>query len=160
MTSPSSSPDPNSATTQRADLAEPVDRSSVPDDTRSAGQYCPLARGLELVGDRWSLVILREMALGRHRYGQFSEVAEAIPTNILASRLRKLSDHGLIRKVLYQERPRRYEYHFTSRGAALLPVMQALAQWGSDQLPECYRPPERFFQLTSADLLRAENGQS
>ncbi|MDR5867524.1 winged helix-turn-helix transcriptional regulator [Halomonas koreensis] len=113
---------------------------------------CPLARSLELIGDRWSLVILREIIQGRHRYTDFSHCAERIPTNILASRLRKLTAHGLIARVPGRDRPRRHEYHLTRKGAALLPAMQALARWGSDQLPECDSPPEAFFALTPDDL--------
>lgn len=121
---------------------------------------CPLARALELIGDRWSLVILREIVKGRHRYGEFSRCAERIPTNILASRLRRLGEHGLIAKVPYQARPRRHEYHLTRKGAALLPAMQALARWGSDQLPECDAPPEAFFALTPDDLPTRDAAQT
>ncbi|GEK73528.1 MULTISPECIES: winged helix-turn-helix transcriptional regulator [Halomonas] len=113
---------------------------------------CPLARTLELIGDRWSLVILREIIKGQHRYSDFSHCAERIPTNILANRLRRLAGYGVVARVPSRSSPKRHEYHLTSKGAALLPAMQALARWGGDQLPECYAPPEQFLALTVEEL--------
>lgn len=105
-----------------------------------------------ILGDRWSLLILRDVIEGKHRYGEFSESREGIPTNILASRLRKLVEEDLLKKVPYQERPTRYEYHLTKKGAGLLPVIQGFAQWGHEYYEECYAVPDAFLNLMPDDL--------
>ncbi|MFG6175648.1 winged helix-turn-helix transcriptional regulator [Halomonas sp. THAF12] len=127
-------------------------------ESSSTPAACPLARTLELVGDRWSLVILREIIKGKHRYGDFSHCAERIPTNILASRLRRLAEHGIIVRVPSRAGSKRHEYHLTPRGAALLPAMQALARWGGAQLAECDAPPAHFLALTAEELPTRDPG--
>ena len=114
---------------------------------------CPLAGALDLLGDRWSLVILRDMVRGKRRYGEFAASQESIPTNILASRLKSLEESGFIEKQPYQGRPVRYEYQMTEKGADLLPVLQSFAQWGMKHLPDVVAPPKAFFELQASDLL-------
>lgn len=113
---------------------------------------CPLAHSLTILGDRWSLLVLRDVIEGKHRYGEFSESREGIPSNILASRLRKLVGEGLLKKVAYQERPTRYEYRLTKKGAELLPVLQAFARWGDKYYEVCYAVPDAFLKLTPDQL--------
>src|SRR5262245_30571744 len=90
---------------------------------------CPVASALDIVGDRWTLVVLRTIFAGRHRFGDLAEMAEKISTNILADRLDRLEEYGLIRKSPYQQNPVRYEYRLTERGADMLPILQQLAVW-------------------------------
>ncbi|MEK7392753.1 MAG: helix-turn-helix domain-containing protein [Fibrobacterota bacterium] len=96
---------------------------------------CPVAGTLELIGDRWTLVVVRDLVLGKHRYGEFQESPEGIPTNILAQRLKKLEELGIVAKVPYNEHPPRYEYHLTEKGKELNPVLRALRVWGLKHVP-------------------------
>lgn len=116
---------------------------------------CPLSKALELIGDKWSLVIVRDMCLGKKRYGDFQQSPEGIPTNILADRLKKLEEHGIIGKRSYQQKPVRYEYFLTPKGADLLPVMQQLIIWMKKYDPDCWTPPEGFYDATPESLLQA-----
>jgi len=103
---------------------------------------CPIAAALDLVGDKWSLLLIRDIGLfGRHRNKDFQSAAEGIPSNVLADRLRRLATHGLLEKRLYQAHPPRYEYHLTPQGAALLPVVRELAKWSADNLAGVKIPP-------------------
>lgn len=91
---------------------------------------CPVAAGLDILGDRWTLLIVREMILyERHRYNEFMEMPEGITTSVLAARLKQLEQYGIIEKRLYEAHPPRYAYHLTARGRELEPVMRALIQW-------------------------------
>ena len=102
---------------------------------------CPIASALDLVGDKWTLLVIRDIGLfGKHRNKDLQAAAEGIPSNILADRLQRLTALGLLRKRLYQQRPPRYEYHLTERGAALLPVLRELARWSLAHLPDVQMP--------------------
>ena len=90
---------------------------------------CSVARTLEVVGDRWSLLVIREALLGAHRFDQMQRGTGA-PRDILAARLRKLVETGVLERRRYQERPPRFEYHLTEAGRDLHPVITALRQWG------------------------------
>jgi len=107
---------------------------------------CPIATTLDLLGDRWSLVLVRDMLTGKSRFGQFLDSPEGIPTNILSERLRRLRAAGLIEKKPYQERPTRYEYALTPRGERLLPVLQAISRWANAEFPDTWRPPGWFME--------------
>jgi DNA-binding HxlR family transcriptional regulator len=102
-----------------------------------------------LVGDKWSLLLVRDMILGKRRFGEFLESPEGIPTNILADRLRRMEDVRLIKRRLYQSRPRRFEYLLTERGEGLWPVLQALSRFGKAHIPGTRVPPERFMRAPS-----------
>ena len=98
--------------------------------TCSKRSACPVATTLDLVGDKWSLLIVRDIGLfGKHRNKDFQEGEERIPSNILANRLAMLVQHGILDKKLYQGNPPRYEYHLTSKGKDLIPIVRALARW-------------------------------
>ena len=97
---------------------------------------CPVASALDLVGDKWTLIVLRSIFSGRHRYSELAEIPERIATNILADRLAWLEEIGLVSRLLYQTGPARYEYHLTQMGADLLPVLQALADWSRKHIPQ------------------------
>lgn len=92
---------------------------------------CPIATTLDIVGDKWTLLLVRDIGLfGKHRNKDFQGADERIPSNILANRLKQLVEQGLIDKRLYQEHPPRYEYHLTKSGRELLPVIKSMAKWG------------------------------
>jgi len=97
------------------------------------GQNCSVARSLELVGERWTLLIVRDAFLGRHRFEEF-QASLGIARNILTDRLAKLVDHGIFERVRYQERPDRYEYRLTDKGRDLRLPLLALMEWGDRYL--------------------------
>jgi len=90
---------------------------------------CSLAAALDVLGERWSLLALREIGYGVHRFARIAGYTGA-SRDILADRLRKLEAAGVIERRQYSEHPPRHEYHFTDAGRELFPVMLALAQWG------------------------------
>jgi len=96
---------------------------------------CPVACTLDLLGDKWTLLVVRDLLLGRHTYKALQASPERIPTNILADRLKRLEREGILRKQLYQERPPRYTYHLTDKGRSLGPVLHAMLRWGSTHVP-------------------------
>ena len=106
--------------------------SAAKSDRRSS---CPVACTLDVLGDRWTLLLIRDLAAGKSRYGEFADAAEGIPTNILADRLVRLETAGVISSETYQENPPRYAYSLTKKGQDLLPLLGAVAQWGLRHLP-------------------------
>jgi DNA-binding HxlR family transcriptional regulator len=90
---------------------------------------CPIACALDLVGDKWTLLVVRDLACGKSLFKEFSSSPERIATNILADRLARLGKAGLIEKAP-ADAAGREAYRLTSRGKSLLPVLQALADWG------------------------------
>lgn len=96
---------------------------------------CPIATTLDIVGDKWTLLLVRDIGLfAKHRNKEFQEAGEGIPSNILADRLRRLVDSGLVEKRRYQAHPPRYEYHLTEAGEGLLPVIRSMADWAAEQV--------------------------
>jgi DNA-binding HxlR family transcriptional regulator len=89
---------------------------------------CPIARTLDLVGEWWTLLIVRDMLLGARRFEQFK--ATGIADNILSARLKKLAEDGIVKRRRYQTHPDRYEYALTEKGRALAPIVLALRTWG------------------------------
>jgi DNA-binding HxlR family transcriptional regulator len=111
---------------------------------RERRSSCPVACTLDLIGDRWTLLVVRDLLFGKTRYGELLESAEAIPTNILAERLKRLCEAGLVESSPYSEHPRRLEYRLTERGRELAAIVQALAGWGLEHLPDTQvRTPSR-----------------
>ncbi|WP_255621759.1 helix-turn-helix domain-containing protein [Pseudonocardia sp. DSM 110487] len=90
---------------------------------------CSLAGALEVLGERWSLLALREIGYGVHRFARIAGYT-GVSRDILADRLRKLEAAGVVERRLYSEHPPRHEYHFTEAGRELFPVMLALSLWG------------------------------
>jgi DNA-binding HxlR family transcriptional regulator len=93
------------------------------------GQTCSVARTLEVVGERWTLLILRDAFLGVRRFDDFQR-SLGVARNVLNTRLQRLVDSGLLERRPYQERPVRYEYRLTQMGRDLWPSLVALMQWG------------------------------
>lgn len=96
---------------------------------------CPIAGALDLVGDKWSLLVVRDMLRGKQTYGDLQASPERIPTNLLANRLERLQRAGLISRSVYQRRPVRYHYTLTDKGRALAEVLKAYVQWGKQFIP-------------------------
>jgi DNA-binding HxlR family transcriptional regulator len=92
-------------------------------------QVCSVAGALEVVGERWSLLIVRDVLLGLRRFDEI-QASLGIARNVLQTRLTRLLDHGVLEKRLYQERPPRYEYRLTEKGLDLWPAVVALLKWG------------------------------
>jgi DNA-binding HxlR family transcriptional regulator len=92
---------------------------------------CSIARTLEVVGDKWTLLIARDLMWHeKHTFQALQGSDERVPTNILSERLRRLMNWGLVSREPYQERPVRYAYHLTEAGRALEPVLLQIMQWG------------------------------
>jgi len=103
--------------------------------TRKRRSRCPISCALELAGDKWTLLVVRDLFRGRKTYGELLDASEGIPTNILADRLRRMEESGLIEAVPYQERPIRYAYALTAKGRDLEGVLEAVARWGRQHIP-------------------------
>jgi DNA-binding HxlR family transcriptional regulator len=95
------------------------------------GRPCPIAAGLEVVGERWSLLVVRELNLGAHRFTGIVAGTGA-PRDRIAARLKVLTEAGVVERRQYQSSPDRFEYHLTDSGRALLPVLDALLAWGRE----------------------------
>ena len=104
---------------------------------------CPLAVTLDVLGDKWSLIVVRDLFRGLSRYNDFLKSPEGVTTNILADRLKRLEEHGLISKAAYQDNPVRYEYALTRKGRALGPVLREIALWGNAFYPGTIKPSFR-----------------
>ena len=105
---------------------------------------CPIASTLDIVGDRWTLVILRDLLTGKSRFSQFLASPEKITTNVLTDRLATMEGAGLVAKSAYQQNPRRHAYALTRKGEALLPVLQEMCRWANAYVPGTWTPPESF----------------
>ncbi len=104
---------------------------------------CPLACTLDLIGDKWTLLVIRDLHLGKRYFKEFTESPEGIATNILSDRLARLVDAGLAEKFKSSEPPGRTAYRLTSKGRSLRPVVNAMVKWGL-----------RHIEGTEARLLR------
>jgi DNA-binding HxlR family transcriptional regulator len=92
---------------------------------------CPVARALDVVGEKWSLLILRDLfRKGPLRFQEFEDGLPGVAPNTLSSRLKRLENQGVIGTRLYENHPPRYEYFLTDKGKALGPVLKALYSWG------------------------------
>jgi DNA-binding HxlR family transcriptional regulator len=103
------------------------------------GQDCSIAAALEIVGDRWTLLVLREAFLRNRRFEDMQRRL-GIARNVLTDRLGRLVDEGILDRVAYQQRPERFEYHLTGKGLDLWPVLVSLMQWGDRYRDDGRRP--------------------
>ncbi|HEY9264071.1 MAG TPA: winged helix-turn-helix transcriptional regulator [Mycobacterium sp.] len=110
--------------------------------SRSYGQYCAVAKSLDVVGDRWTLLIVRELLDGPQRYGDLSTALAPIATDMLARRLRDLEDHGLVVKRTLPKPAAATVYELTDDGHALEDVVNALARWGRNLVDRRRRPDD------------------
>jgi DNA-binding HxlR family transcriptional regulator len=94
-------------------------------------QYCPVARALDIIGDRWTILILRDLILhGPRKFHDFQRSLPRISPNTLSSRLKTLEEHDIVERRLYENHPPRAEYVLTAKGDELRPVLRALRLWG------------------------------
>ncbi len=100
--------------------------------TKPYNQVCSIARTLDIVGDRWTMLIVRDLFMGRTRFNQFLETSPGLPSKLLSGRLKKLEEHGLIERVVYSQHPLRAEYQLTEEGRSLAPILDAIVSWGLD----------------------------
>lgn len=96
---------------------------------------CPIANVLDLFGDKWTLLVVRDLILGKSRYNEFAESPEGISTNILADRLKRLEHIGVVRRFPYCHKPTRYQYELTEKGKDLIPVLESMSLWADKYLP-------------------------
>ena len=96
---------------------------------------CPVANTLDRIGDKWSLLLVRDMLAGKSTYGHFLASPEGIPTNILADRLKRLEQFGIVQRSAYQQKPVRHAYTLTAEGKQLGRVLRAIADWGLENIP-------------------------
>jgi DNA-binding HxlR family transcriptional regulator len=133
------------------------------------GQNCSIARALEVVGERWTLLIVRDVSLGLRRFDQFQQ-SLGIARNVLTDRLHRLVDEGILERVRYSDRPERYEYLLTQKGRDLQIALAGLRQWGDKYLskkpPRIIRrksdkhPVVAAFVPTGADVLNPDELES
>jgi len=97
---------------------------------------CPITHALDIFGDKWTLLIVRDLVLGKSRYLELISSAEKIASNILADRLKRLEAAGLITRRAYQQKPVRYEYSLTEKGESLKPVLAAIISWSQKHHPD------------------------
>lgn len=102
-------------------------------ERRSYADPCGIARALDVVGERWALLVLRELMLGPRRFGQLREGLPDMSPNVLTQRLRDLEDDGVVRKVMLEPPASVAVYELTERGRALEPILIELGRWGSSQ---------------------------
>ena len=99
---------------------------------RPYNQTCPIAKTLDIIGDRWTLLIVRDLFMGETRFNQFLASSPGLPPRLLADRLKRLVGHGLVQRVIYSQHPLRAEYRLTEDGQTLAPIVEAIVQWGLD----------------------------
>jgi DNA-binding HxlR family transcriptional regulator len=117
---------------------------TLPSPPKRSRSGCPISTTLDHVGDKWTLILIRDMVMGKTRYGAFLESPEGIPTNILADRLKRMETAGLVEKHAYQDRPTRFDYRLTPMGRGLVPVLQEICKWADVHFPDTWTPPPAF----------------
>jgi DNA-binding HxlR family transcriptional regulator len=120
--------------------------------SRSYEQQCPIARTLDLVGDRWTLLIIRDLFFGKSKFKEFLAFSPGMPTRMLSERLKSLEANGLIERSVYCTHPLRAEYRLTDVGRSLRPVLEALVAWGLDHT---FEPDERTVVVEKIKRLAA-----
>lgn len=101
----------------------------------SSQEFCPVARTLDIVGDRWTLLVLRDISFGHTRYNELLESCEGISTNLLADRLKRLEERGMVERFFYSDHPPRAEYRLTEKGRDFGQVLRAMYRWGTTHEP-------------------------
>lgn len=114
---------------------------------------CSVARSLSVIGDRWTLLILRNAFMRMRRFDEL-QASLGLTRHVLASRLKRLVEEGILARVPYQQSPARYEYVLTDKGLALHPVLMALAAWGDDWMDMGMGPPLLYQHRTCGHVMR------
>ena len=107
-------------------MAKRVTDKPPPPERRSP---CPVACALDIFGDRWTLLVIRDLVLGKTRFKDFAASPEGIPTNVLSERLSRLLAHGIVSQVSASEGSKHLAYRLTEKGRALLPIVGAMRDW-------------------------------
>ncbi|MFC1749552.1 winged helix-turn-helix transcriptional regulator [Pseudomonadota bacterium] len=121
------------------------------DNNRHGRSLCPIACTLDIIGDKWTLIVIRDLFTGKKRYKEFTDSPEKIPTNILAERLKRLETYELVEKRARNPNSRWVEYFLTPKGEALLPVLQEICKWGNMHIEKTWLPPEWFMEKKVQD---------
>ena len=108
---------------------------------------CSISCALEILGDKWTLLIVRDMMCSKSKFKEFLESPENIPTNILTDRLKQMVIDGLIEKRAYQDKPVRFEYILSEKGRGLIPILQNISQWANLWEPQTWTPPDFFMEM-------------
>jgi DNA-binding HxlR family transcriptional regulator len=120
--------------------------------TSLADWNCSVARTLDVVGEWWTLLILRDAFRGTRRFDDFQQ-SLGLARSVLTARLAKLTEHGVLERRAYSEHPPRYEYHLTGKGLALFPVIAALIRWGDEWAPNPAGPPVELVHDTCGQVM-------
>ncbi len=123
------------------------------------GQPCPVAKSLEFLGERWTLLLVRDLLRGPKKFQDFQASLPGVAPGVLSHRLKVLEDNGIVERQLYSEHPPRAEYSLTARGLELRPVVRALAIWGAKHLDAelvlvhdaCETPVEMAYYCPTCD---------
>jgi DNA-binding HxlR family transcriptional regulator len=99
-----------------------------------AENYCPVARAMSVIGDRWTLLLVRDCFLGRSRFEQF-QASLGVTRHVLADRLKRLVEAGVLEKNAYSQKPPRYDYTLTEKGRDFAPALIGLKDWGKKHMP-------------------------
>ncbi len=121
---------------------------------KSYDQHCPIAMTLDLIGERWTILIIRDLYFGRRRFNELLASSPGMSTKILSERLKLLEQHGLVRREIYSEHPLRAEYHLTDKGASLESVLNAIGMWGGQNLVE---PKDAAALFAKIESMRPQN---
>jgi len=105
---------------------------------------CPIASTLDIIGDRWTLVLIRDLLNGKKRFSEFLDSPERITASVLTARLKALEASAIVEKKAYILRPKRFEYILTDSGRHLAPVLQAICLWGNDFIKDTWVAPDSF----------------
>ena len=103
--------------------------------TMFARSSCPITNALDIFGDKWTLLVIRDLVLGKKRYLEFTSSPEKIASNILADRLERLQASDIVTRHAYQHNPVRYEYVLTNKGESLRPILKTIVSWGLEHFP-------------------------
>ena len=101
---------------------------------------CPVSCALDILGDKWTMLVIRDLFLEKHRFSEFMDSKEGIKSNILTDRLKRLEAAGLVDKTPYQSNPVRYEYTLSTIGKDLFPVLKEMIHWSNRNIPGTHRP--------------------
>ncbi len=112
-------------------MTSTANQSAFPSLAELPGRPCPIAASLEVVGERWALLVVRELWMGSRQFGEIVRGTGA-PRDRIAARLKVLEKAGVVSRVQYQEAPQRFDYHLTESGKALIPVLTSLLAWGRE----------------------------
>ena len=122
-------------------------RQNIPAPQGSGRSACPIANTLDLIGDKWTLLVVRDLFfLGERLYGELMQASEGIPSSILADRLKRLEEACLLEKIPYQQNPLRHKYRITPKGADMFPILKEMIRWGNKHVRGTTVPPSGFLE--------------